>query len=55
MKLRYLRERKQGGQGDARHLIRLEQELLNLANIKVLLALNHSGFGPGNHILAWGQ
>ena len=36
MKLRYLRERKQGGQGDARHLIRLEQELLNLANIKVL-------------------
>ena len=36
MKLRYLRERKEGGQGDARHLIRLEQELLNLASIKVL-------------------
>ena len=36
MKLRYLRERKEGGQGDARHLIRLEQELMNLASIKVL-------------------
>ena len=50
MKLRYLRERKQAtGVTDARDFIRLEQELMSLANIKAGSRAQHIAANAAQH------